>query len=428
MLESFLIRSGSGHTALADSQLNKLLSKVVANQAAAVASKSNGTSNSNLNLNVKSCSSMRDSSRNQAEQQEQPFSFTVCEQFKRKIQSLKDENSHYLKSLIYVYRSFRHLKAQPKYLKQMFGEDLMVKFENEEENEKDKEGANLLENIFGNVTFKFEQAKQEIAERDQQIAGLEAKLLVLQNNINTMTAAPAPIIGEPRNSNVDYPYASTSEQEFNKLREVFIKNNLLLGEMKQQADSSNSKKNLQTIKSTLEKNQCELGELLKTFWVSDSLASPVILSQNKELKAKVKKYKEEVHRLKEKIRVQHEDIKEALDQLMRINKEKEDKKFDLIANATATAAAVATLNSNNSGSNNLNCKNETNIGRRHSYLKNKKLIDHSTVAITGDYESQITNEYLTEKLTKTHSQLKRARSIIQHKLDRANKDQQQTEF
>ena len=54
-----------------------------------------------------------------------------------------------------------------------------------------------------------------------------------------------------------------------------------------------------------------------------------LANQNAELKSKLKKSKEEIVKLKEKIKSQNEDIEEALKQLMKINKEKENTKIYL---------------------------------------------------------------------------------------------------
>ncbi len=51
--------------------------------------------------------------------------------------------------------------------------------------------------------------------------------------------------------------------------------------------------------------------------IDDEKVEPEVemINQNAELRSKLKRYKEEVHRLRERIKVQNEDIEEALDQL-----------------------------------------------------------------------------------------------------------------
>ena len=76
-----------------------------------------------------------------------------------------------------------------------------------------------------------------------------------------------------------------------------------------------------------------------SFWASessgkntpnvDSKEMAELASQNTELKSKLKKSKDEIVKLKEKIKSQNEDIEEALKQLMKINKEKENTKIYL---------------------------------------------------------------------------------------------------
>jgi len=91
--------------------------------------------------------------------------------------------------MLKVSLSFQNLRANPKYLKQIFGEELIQRFEgksNENNLNRDQlaEQNNLIQKIFSEILLKFDELKKQIEEKENLVKDLHTQIVGLNSKLN----------------------------------------------------------------------------------------------------------------------------------------------------------------------------------------------------------------------------------------------------
>ncbi len=95
----------------------------------------------------------------------------------------RDLELKYVDKLFYIYRCFKSLKANSKYMNSLFGADLMEVFKKRESTQKESQNLNeenLIQEIFNNAFVKFDEMDKKLVVKDARINELTLQL----NQIN----------------------------------------------------------------------------------------------------------------------------------------------------------------------------------------------------------------------------------------------------
>ncbi|RMZ93935.1 hypothetical protein BpHYR1_017846, partial [Brachionus plicatilis] len=114
--------------------------------------------------------------------------YDVIHEFKNQIMKTKLDQKEasireYYEKLSHIYNGFRSLKAQSKYLKQLFGESLFQRLQSDFAEEKVSD--NLVHKIFSGAFTKFEELCNELQEKRVLIEKLEKELEELKSERNS---------------------------------------------------------------------------------------------------------------------------------------------------------------------------------------------------------------------------------------------------
>ncbi len=97
----------------------------------------------------------------------------------------RDLELKYTDKLFYIYKCFKSLKANSKYMNSLFGIDLMEIFKKRESNQKDcqilKE-ENIIQEIFNNAFMKFDEMDKKLDVKDNCITELTTQLSQLKQD------------------------------------------------------------------------------------------------------------------------------------------------------------------------------------------------------------------------------------------------------
>jgi hypothetical protein len=252
-----------------------------------------------------------------------------------KINLKEDHCDEYCQRLFYIYKGFKQLKTNCKYLKEIFGHKLIESFDNisEEDDEQlinnNSSGqVNLVQKIFSSAILKIEELSKNMAAKDEEINELSNQLNSLKNDNSKLLNARAKFDTEFINylsassnnkinkclsttlTNFSGSYAVCREDDFLLVKNILIEIvNIIRG--------NENEKNIQNIYKIIDLFR-------NAFCITNLITASSHKNSNDDgntdlLVNKLKKSKEEIKRLKTKIQSQNSDIEEALFRLAVIN-------------------------------------------------------------------------------------------------------------